>query len=129
MTLLKFSKSSSPPESSSPLKVEAPLNVVLLCFKHMFIQQKVMFVFKVYNQLKGTNTCLLRKYIFIINFPKFTTCSLSHVTTITANNHVEFLIAAVVHVVSRPCAHDMVFYCFYIVSDNKAIVFYSCGLV
>ena len=28
-----------------------------------------MFAFKVNNQLKGANTRLLRKYVFIVNFP------------------------------------------------------------
>ena len=63
-------------------------------------QQKVMFVFKVNNQPKGTNTCLLRKYVFIVNFPIFTTCSLLYVATIAADKHVKLLIAAVVHTVS-----------------------------
>ena len=39
-----------------------------------------MFVFKVNNQLKDTNTCLLRKYVFIVNFPIFTTL-LSNITS------------------------------------------------
>ena len=88
VTLLKF---------APPPKVAALSNVVLLCFKHMFIQQKVMFVFKVNNQLKGTYTCLLRKYVFIVNFPIFTTCSLIlYVATIAADNHVKLIIAAAV---------------------------------
>ena len=70
--------------------------MVLLCFAPMFIQQKVMFIFKVNNQLKGTNTCLLRMYVFIVNFPIFTTYSLLYVATIAADNHVKLIIAAVV---------------------------------
>ena len=52
-----------------------------------------MFVFKVNNQLKGANTCLLRKYVFIVNFPIFTTCSLLYVASIAADNHVKLIIA------------------------------------
>ena len=65
----------------------------------MFIEQEVMFVFKANNQLKGTNTCLVRKYVFIVNSPIFT-CSQLHLATIAADNHVKLLIAAVVHTVS-----------------------------
>ena len=59
-----------------------------------------MLVFKVNNQLKGTNTCDFRKYVCIVNFPIFTTCSLLYVATIAADKHVKLLIAAVVHTVS-----------------------------
>ena len=55
-----------------------------------------MFEFKVNNQLKGTKRCLLRKYVFIVNFPIFTTCSLLYIATIAADNHVKLIIAAVV---------------------------------
>ena len=59
-----------------------------------------MLVFKVNNQLKGTNTCDFRKYVCIVNFPIFTTCSLLYVAIIAAENHVKLLIAAVVHTVT-----------------------------